>query len=113
MIAFKNAELVTTNAPQTIYVCPITTPATVAIVTLLQAATAQDQPDEVSVWCTDYSNSNFAVFLGKDIQIPASEAQSMLTGKLVLMGGDALRAQSVNSGTVAITFSAVELQGLA
>jgi hypothetical protein len=47
-------------------------------------------------------------FLVRDFDIPANDAASILTGKLIIESFDSIRAYSVNSGTLQLTLSILE-----
>jgi len=51
---------------------------------------------------------NIGSYLVKDFQIPANDAASMLSGKLIIETLDSIKASSVNSGTCQLVLSILE-----
>jgi hypothetical protein len=47
-------------------------------------------------------------FLVRDFEIPANDAASVLTGKLIIESFDSIRAYSANTSTLQITLSILE-----
>lgn len=51
---------------------------------------------------------NVDSFLVKDFEVPANDAASVLTGKLIIESLDSIRCYTTNSGTIQLTLSILE-----
>lgn len=103
---FKNSKVILTDSTATAYTCPAGKTAIVfgsqATITDLAVAT------KASLWYLDSSTANAIVQLCLDVPLPANSAVSLLTSKLVLEAGDALRVSVTGKASVAVSILEID-----
>lgn len=98
---FKSVAYEVTTSPETIYTSPT---ATTAIVLLAQATNVSNSTASI----TFYSSINGGTELVKDFSIPAGDASSMLTGKLVIEAGQSVGVYASANSALKLTLSLLE-----
>jgi len=109
--SFTNAQQVCTTSATTVYTCPSTnTAGTVdaAVVLMIQAANVTNRADVLTVLWTSAGNSNSIVRLCYQVPVPAQASIGCLTGKLVLLPGDTIKAQCGTHQAIELTVAALE-----
>ena len=104
---FKNFKLALGTDSATAYTCPA---ATTAIVLLLQVSNVDgvNEADATITW-TDASDSGTSTALVSAVPVPAGSAIGVLSGKLVLEAGDAIKGLASAAGDLVLTGSVVEM----
>jgi hypothetical protein len=109
--------ILTSSTTATVYTAPI---GVTSIVLMTQVANISTETQFVSflhyrnrpvlpdAQGTGGQSGNTETELVKDYAIPASDAASMTTGKMILESLDSIRAYASNSGTCKITLSVLE-----
>jgi hypothetical protein len=114
---FKTKTAMIGSSPTTnVYVAPV---GVTAIVLMAQVANISTQTQTVSFLHSrnrpvlqdaqgNGGQSTGTSFLIKNFEIPASDAASVLTGKLIIESFDSIRAYSSNTSTLQLTLSILE-----
>jgi hypothetical protein len=104
---FKNFKLALGTSSATAYTCPA---ATTSIVLLLQVSNIDgvNEADATVTW-TDDSDADASTALVSAVPIPAGSALSVLSGKLVLEAGDAIKGLASAASDLVLTGSVVEM----
>ena len=105
--AFKNFKLALGTSSATAYTCPAST---TAIVLLCQVANVdgKNEADATVTW-TDSSDSDASTALVSTVPVPAGSALGVLSGKLVLEAGDAIKGLASAASDLVLTGSVVEM----
>jgi hypothetical protein len=99
---FKTLTAVVTTTPQAVY----TTPAGVSTVVLLaQFVNVSSNTGNVTMY---QSRSGTDIEIAKEFPIPANDAGSLLTGRLILESADSLKVKSGSNNTFKFVFSYLE-----
>ncbi len=104
---FKNFKLALGTSSATAYTCPAST---TAIVLLCQVANVDgtNEADATVTW-TDSSDSDASTALVSTVPVPAGSALGVLSGKLVLEAGDAIKGLASAASDLVLTGSVVEM----
>lgn len=109
--------LLNDNSTQTVYTAPI---GVTSIVLMAQVANVSTLTQVVNVLHhrnipiladaqgNGAQSGNVSSYLVKDFAIPANDAASILTGKLIIETLDSIRASSMSSGTCQLVLSILE-----
>ena len=94
---FINSGQVSNISLTTLYTCPSSNTAgtvNASIVLMLQVANVTTRADVITILWTSFANSNAVTRLAFQVPVPANQSIGVLTGKMVLMPGDTIKAQS-------------------
>jgi len=99
---FKTLTAIVTTASQAVY----TTPAGVSTVVLLaQFVNVSSSTGNVTMY---QSRSGTDIEIAKEFPIPANDAGSLLTGRLILEAADSLKVKAGSNNTFKFVFSYLE-----
>ena len=108
---FTNAEQVCSTSLTSVYTCPSSNTngtVTAAVVLMIQVANVTSRADVITVLWTDASNSNAPTRLAYQVPVPPNQSVGVLTGKLVLQPGDAVKCQGGIASALELTMSMLE-----
>ena len=99
---FKTVTADLTTSPATLYTAPT---GYTAVVLMAQVSNVITSPAKVTI--SHYANSTTTELL-KDFSVPANDAVSATTGKLVVETGHAIKASSDTATALKVTLSILE-----
>lgn len=103
---FKNARLALGTAVGTAYTCGT---AATAVVILCQVANVDGSANvDVDVYWTDVSGTT-DTYLAKTVTVPADASLGVLSGKLVLEGGDMIKGLASEASDAELSLSVLEI----